>query len=316
MTNQLNYCTGTFYIGSSEYLMAKNIYTMGYTMSDDEIIDVLKEINLSMPTSELIVKPIYSFQVPCPATIYREVGRHFTQNYIQNVWQEAGKKIWYRLPPEDLNDVKKLIKNYIDHYYTKPSLVVADPENDHHYYDHYNAGFETSTATATDDDSTTSSMASSISTTTPNTTLLTLDEAISNLLEVERWKAISPDRKLSHVEICNMFNIDVKKDFRNAFLWKVTITREFIVDMVLLKWCGYSGSDSTLRSQFMALLQQHSYIPYLEVNTKNTYAVMSTSDFDFLLTRMNTLKAHRIRDTYRFLKQISIRYAEYEKYFK
>lgn len=140
----------------------------------------------------------------------------------------------------------------------------------------------------------------------------------SNILKTDIQAWISPI-KISYADVCIKFGIDVVNDRRNAFFWNLNWQQKVIINDEVLEWCGYSGKYKNMKTGFAQLLKKNTHISYEEIpdekNKRKFYFVLEPRDFETLLMQMRSPKAREIREIYADLKNISIIYTLYEKYY-
>lgn len=127
--------------------------------------------------------------------------------------------------------------------------------------------------------------------------------------------------KLSIIEVCQKFGIDVTNDRKNNFLLKIQLDKRVVITDDLLNWLGYSNQEYwKKRKNFNRLLQKNSHIPYNEItdemNARKKYFVLDTLDFESLMMQMRNDKVIVLRELFSLLKMIVVKYNEYENYFE
>ena len=144
---------------------------------------------------------------------------------------------------------------------------------------------------------------------------------------VLRVKGLSPDEliarnvvKLSVNQVCLKFGIDIESDTKNKFFWNSTIQDKVKITDELLNWLGYTGKYKNQKTMITRLLKKNDYIEYSEIPDEDTpqkkYYALSGIDFASLLMQMRTPKAVELRELYAIMKEIVMKYREYEKLYE
>lgn len=137
--------------------------------------------------------------------------------------------------------------------------------------------------------------------------------------DVTKWS--SGSTKISMIEVCNRYGIDVINDHRNRFFWNIHQSKNVLMTEELLDWLGFTGKHYGEKKAAIAHLLSHNpYIEYTEVadvkDSGKRHYVFAANDFETLMMLARTDKISELRELFSTLKEIMVKYCHYEIWYE
>lgn len=139
---------------------------------------------------------------------------------------------------------------------------------------------------------------------------------------VDSW-LIKSANKLTSVEVCKMFDLDIDTDTRNKIFWNININNRVFIDETMLDYIGYKGISYCKKKYALTKLLKHinnRHIKYTEIadttDPRRKYYMFSSMDFESLMKQMRTPNVMELRSLLSFMNLILAKYHEYERQYE